>query len=64
MIIYRTQVYTVKQAAEFLKVTPRTIAGICNRGGLTARKLGKEWRIPGWALIAYSHNPELKEEMK
>lgn len=38
-------VWTVAQAAEFLKVTPKTVAQWCASGFIPATKLGRAWRL-------------------
>ena len=40
------KLYTVAEAAELLRVTPRSICNFCNRGLVTAHKVGHQWRIP------------------
>jgi excisionase family DNA binding protein len=45
--------YTVKEIAPLLKVTPRTLRRFCEDGVLkNAVKLGREWRFPGNDVIA------------
>lgn len=36
---------TVKEAAQYLKVTPNTVMIWCRSGRLPAVKMGRQWRI-------------------
>lgn len=39
------KVYTIKETAELLKVTERTIYNYVSAGKLKATKMGKYWRV-------------------
>ena len=39
------EVFTVKEAAEFLRVTPETIRRLCRRGSFPHTKIGSDYRF-------------------
>jgi excisionase family DNA binding protein len=45
--------YTIEEVAAILKVHPRTINRLLERGELRGVKVGRLWRIPEEALTAY-----------
>jgi excisionase family DNA binding protein len=49
-------ILTVRQAAEFLAMSPYTIREMARRGDLPARKIGKEWRFLRQALIDWTRS--------
>lgn len=50
------KVYTVKEVAEMLKVSTKTIYRYIDSGKLKATKLGKSWRITNKHLIDLFEN--------
>lgn len=44
------KVYSVKQAAELLQTSSHQIRKMIQRQELPAVRVGREWRIPGYAL--------------
>ena len=48
-----TKVYTVKEAAVFLKTTKQQVRKMIASGDLYAVKAGREWRILQEALLSY-----------
>lgn len=44
---------TVAQVAERLQVDRRTVYGLIESGQLHAKKVGRVWRVPMAALLAY-----------
>lgn len=46
-------VLTVKQAADILQVSSKTICELCRVGALAGRKVGRLWRIPRPALAEF-----------
>lgn len=49
-------VLTVRQAADILQVSPKTICELCRVGALAGRKVGRLWRIPRPALAEFLSN--------
>ena len=47
------KVYTIEEVAEILKVNPRTINRMLERGEMKGVKVGRLWRISQGALEAY-----------
>jgi acetyl-CoA synthetase len=47
------KVYTIEEVAELLKVNPRTINRMLERGELRGFKVGRLWRVSEEALQAY-----------
>jgi excisionase family DNA binding protein len=39
------EVFTVKEAAEFLRVTPETVRRLCRRGKIPFAKIGYDYRF-------------------
>jgi excisionase family DNA binding protein len=39
------EVFTVKEAAEFLRVTPETVRRLCRRGKIPFAKIGSDYRF-------------------
>ncbi len=52
------EVFTVKEIAERLKVTQRTVREWIRRGELTAMKFGKEYRVRESSLQAFIDRKE------
>jgi DNA binding domain, excisionase family len=44
---------TVRQAAEFLGVSEKTVRRAIAAGGLTASRVGRQWRISHESLFAF-----------
>lgn len=51
-VIQAKQVYSSKEAADFLKIAPRTVSDLCRQGKIVASK-AKEYRILGESLLNY-----------
>lgn len=47
------EILTVKELAEFLKVSDQTIIRAIKKGSLKALKAGREWRIEREAVIEW-----------
>ncbi|MBX3161880.1 MAG: helix-turn-helix domain-containing protein [Deltaproteobacteria bacterium] len=44
---------TPEEAAHLLKLPRKTVVALCARGDIPgARKVGRQWRVPRWALAA------------
>lgn len=48
------RVYTIEEVAEVLKVNPRTVNRLLERGELVGFKVGRLWRVSQEALEAYT----------
>jgi len=60
----RSSILTPQETAAILKVPRKTVVSLCARGLLPgARKVGRQWRIPRWALDEMfpqpTHQPEV-----
>jgi excisionase family DNA binding protein len=55
------RVYTIEEVAEVLKVHPRTVNRMLERGQLRGVKAGRLWRISQEALEAYLRGEEREE---
>lgn len=51
--VHPDEVYTEREAAELLGVSPRTVRRRIDGGELAATWRGNRWHIPGWSLIEY-----------
>lgn len=51
-------VFTISEAAEFLKVSKKTVYLLARQSKLPARKVGREWRFVRHALAAWLAAPE------
>ena len=49
---------TVSEAAEILRLHPKTVQRYLRLGKLPGVKLGKAWRVPQWALLSMSKEKE------
>ena len=49
---------TVEEAAELLRITPRTLKEWCRRGKVPCVKVGREWRLKASELEAWM-KPEM-----
>ena len=47
------QVYTIPEAAKFLKAAPITVKRLLLRGDLNGFKVGTHWRITDQDLVAF-----------
>lgn len=45
-----SQIFTTKEAAEYLKINPQVMEKYLREGKLPGKKLGKQWRISQLAL--------------
>jgi excisionase family DNA binding protein len=52
-VVDMDSVYTLSEASKLLKVNEKTLRRILTSGGIYAKKVGRQWRIPGKTLIAY-----------
>ncbi|KEJ93181.1 helix-turn-helix domain-containing protein [Synergistes jonesii] len=60
--ITSSDILTVSEAAELLKISPDTVRSMCDRGELPHRKCGNRRRFPGWLLIEWLHDSQIKKE--
>lgn len=60
--ITSSDILTVSEAAELLKISPDTVRAMCDRGELPYRKCGNRRRFPGWLLIEWLHGSQIKKE--
>ncbi len=58
------EVYTLQEAAEYLKVTYGTALRWVTQGNLPAFKVGKFWRVYGRDLLTLNELGGLKEEQE
>jgi len=56
------EILTVREVAEYLKLSRTTIWRWCNEGRLQAFKVGRGWRIHQSELERITRNSELKDE--
>lgn len=56
------KIYTVKEVAEILRVTAKTVRIMCADGQLEAFKVRDEWRIKQSALQAIMRRQDRQEE--
>ena len=54
--ISRSDILTVAEAADLLKVSKDTIRAACDAGKLPFRKIGRMRRFPAWLLIDWLEN--------
>ena len=47
--------YSVVEIAEALSLHPKTVARFIREGRITARKIGREWRVSAADLAQYAH---------
>lgn len=59
--ITSSDILTVSEAAAVLKISPDTVRSMCDRGELPFRKCGNRRRFPGWLLIEWLHDSQLKK---
>jgi excisionase family DNA binding protein len=57
-----TRVFTIDEVAEILKVNPRTVNRLIERGELKAAKVGRVYRITEQALNEFLNLPDATEE--
>jgi excisionase family DNA binding protein len=55
------ELFTVKDAAEYLKVSARTVQRLIDTGDLKASKVGKFWRIKARDINAYLNKQSNKK---
>ncbi|MBA55339.1 MAG: transcriptional regulator [Pseudomonadales bacterium] len=48
-----SEILTIKQVAEYLKVNERTIYRLANKGDIPAFKVGNNWRFKASAIEAW-----------
>ena len=51
--VFSIELYDVKQVAEILKITPRTVMNYIQQGKLKGRKIGGKWKFTREAIEAY-----------
>ena len=51
------RLYTPKEVAAFLKLSPQTIRDLIQSGKLQAVKIGRKWRVPETSLEALTKIP-------
>lgn len=47
------EIFTVDEAAQFLKVAPDVVAGLLETNEVAGRRIGGEWRTTKRALVSY-----------
>jgi excisionase family DNA binding protein len=52
-VAFWMQIFTVEQAAKYLQVHEQTVYKLVRSGEITAKKVGKDWRIHRDILDAY-----------
>jgi len=52
-------VLTVRDVADYLKLSEMTILRLANQGILPGVKLGRQWRFSGQAVKDLIHHPEI-----
>lgn len=62
MDIQANQVYTPKEAQEFLKISPSTMTRLIKKGLIRTAKVGKQYRIMGRDLLRML-SPELEDKV-
>lgn len=56
-------VLTVKDVAEYLKLSEMTILRLANQGIIPGTKLGRQWRFSSEIVFDLIHNPEILKRM-
>jgi excisionase family DNA binding protein len=56
------QVYSIDEAAQILKVSPKTIRRMIDRGEIKSHRVGWQHRIPRSEIEKFSHDGEEKED--
>jgi len=59
-----TQILTLKEAAQFLKVTGMTIYRLANKGKIPASRVGKQWRFSHQKLEQWLQEKVKKSKRK
>ena len=52
-------VFTVKDAAHYLKLSEMTILRLANQGLIPGAKIGRQWRFSKEAVIGLIYDPEI-----
>lgn len=52
-VIKQKDIFTVKEAAEYLTVCPKTVYGLIECGELKAAKIGSRYKLKAEDLISY-----------
>lgn len=50
---------TVKEAADFLKLSEMTILRLANQGIIPGAKIGRQWRFSGESVMDLIRHPEI-----
>ena len=58
-----TSVLTVKDAAQFLKLSEMTILRLANQGLIPGAKIGRQWRFSKEAIRGMIHDPEVLKRL-
>lgn len=53
------EVFTVKEAAEYLRISEMTVLRLANQGFLPGAKIGRQWRFSKEAILTLIRKPEL-----
>lgn len=61
-MIVQEQVYSIDEAARILKVNPKTIRRMIDRGELISHKVGRQHRIPRAQLEKFLDGGQLEKE--
>ncbi|MHB9133657.1 MAG: helix-turn-helix domain-containing protein [Armatimonadota bacterium] len=49
----KPEIMTITEAAAFLRLNPRTLYGLAQRGEIPAQKLGNRWRFSKSAILEW-----------
>ena len=61
-MIVQEQVYSIDEAARILKVNPKTIRRMIDRGEIVSHKVGRQHRIPRSELDKFLDGGQQKKE--
>lgn len=55
-------ILTIKEAAEFLRIERKLLYKLIDTGEISAKRVGKSWRISRETLVAYIFKGESNEQ--
>jgi excisionase family DNA binding protein len=55
-------ILTIKEAAEFLRIERKLLYKLIDTGEISAKRVGKSWRISRETLVAYISKGESNEQ--
>ena len=56
-------VFTVKEAAQYLKLSEMTILRLANQGFIPGAKIGRQWRFSKEDVVSLIRNPEILKRL-